>query len=194
MRVSAKVLVVIGVIVATGVAAPALAATLGVPVLVAHIGTGLVFEGAGRVLELGLHRAGGARQDVERGLEPANLEALESAYAMRTAELSELIEQWCEVGSGGPSEELVMKTRRLYEGTTAAFYGAWDAAVGAPWYRDSEDLFYDVNHERERLRSYLERSNAPDPVATVDALQRFADLATRLQAAIDDMSAEVDPV
>jgi hypothetical protein len=130
-----------------------------------------------------------ARQDVERGLEPANLETLELAYAMRTVELSELVEQWREVGFGDPSEELVMKTRRLYEGSTAAFYGAWDAAVGAPWYRDLEDLFYDVNHERERLRTYLECGNAPDPVATVDALQRFADLATRLQAAIDDMSA-----
>ena len=185
VRVAGKVLVVIGVVVASGVAAGPLAAAVGVPLLAAHVGVGLVFEGAGIVLEHELDHVGSHRANRRGRLDPADADAIALLFSVRTEELRDLVEQWRELGHSSASEELVSRTRQYYDQATAAFYDAWNSAVTAPWYDDLEPMFYDVNNERQRLCVLLTHRPEANPVATVDALQRFADLGARLQAAID---------
>lgn len=184
MRVSGKLLVVIGAVALTGVAAAPLAAVLGVPVLLAHIGAGLVCEASGRLLERELDR-GIDQPEGDGWLDPADAEALGHVYAMRTEALADLIREWRAVAEGAPLSDLVDRTLLYLDEATREFYKSWDPSSTTVWYRDLEDLFLEVNDRRMRLRELLEKNVPPDPEVAVDGLARFADLAARLQMCVE---------
>ncbi len=186
VRTAGKVLVLVGAIAVTGVAAAPLAATLGVPVLLAHVAAGLVSEGAGRMVERELDR-GIDPGEAGRYFDPADLEALEDIYSTRTPAFEQLVEEWRAWVGGLPPDRLVVETLCYLEDATKAFYRSWDAAVGAAWYFDIEELFYEVNDRAQRARTGL-RIVIRDPELVVDALERFAGLATRLQDSIEDLA------
>jgi hypothetical protein len=186
VRTAGKVLVLVGVIAVTGVAAAPLAATLGVPLLLAHVAAGLVAEGARRMVERDLDRGIDPRE-VDRYFDPADIEALEAAYSTRTVAFEQLVEEWRARVGATPPDRLTAETSEYLDGATKAFYRSWDAAIGAAWYFDIEELFYEVNDRAQRARQQL-RQEAPDPELVVDALERFNGLASRLQDSIEDLA------
>jgi len=186
LRVAGKVLIVIGVIAATGAATAAVSAAIApASPFVISIGVGLVIEGAGRVAEKALDRVLGEEEpEPEGNLDAADWEAFGAGRRMRDPELLGLVERWRDAGPD-QAKELIAETRKYYEDTTRAFYAAWDAAVGAVWYSAVSPLFEAADAERRRLQEELMEKQRPDPVETADRLQRFGIQIAELRRELD---------
>jgi hypothetical protein len=174
--VSTKVLVTVGLIVGGGAVAVAVAGALpAVAPFVIQIAVGLVADAAGKGLDRALNAAlegGDVPDDVP---DPATVQALESGRRIdgREGEAFELVAQWRAYAGDRAPEELLVVTRRYFEGVQSGFYDAWEAASLARWFWAVRDTFDEVNAERWRLCEELAEAPGADPVEVADRLERF---------------------
>jgi hypothetical protein len=103
---------------------------------------------------------------------------------MQDPDVLGLVERWRYAGRY-PSQALVAQTRDYYRDTTGAFYAAWDAAVGAVWYRSVSGLFEAADAERRRLQEEVMEKEQPNAVQTADRLQRFGIQTGELRRELD---------
>ncbi|HEX8648223.1 MAG TPA: hypothetical protein VF715_15115 [Thermoleophilaceae bacterium] len=183
VRVAGKVLVVVGVAAAGVALAHALPALAPLSPFLVEVGIEVLKDGATRVLEWTLDRVLPADGDEPGADEASDREAVDLIHGIRGGELGKLLNSWDLAAAGEiPTLPPIDETRQFVEHAMRALYGAWDAAIGAPWYGGDLAAHLDMlSTDLLRLRHEL-TEHEPRAPTVAETLRRVRDVLAGVKA------------